>query len=338
CPLFPIVSSTLTRPTALITLFPYTTLFRSLDDYNFYDEADFPGKDVFTIGWNLEADKKRVATDYVEVNVYTDEQIGLAEDVTSGQDATVTWDGLDPESDYFWYTVATDAYGGSTRSDIWSFTTVEGEVVPEEPEKPEVPGEPDDSDEPDDKPAEPEDEPGDPERPDDQPGKPLPNNQKQTVEADVTDGRAAVQDDVFEAVSQSGNIIVQLNAEAAVLELTEEQVKTLKAKQVILTLTNGDITLDIPASVFAGSEPASIGIEKLDDIKNALRPVYDISIKQGDTVIREFAEGITLTFHVDDGRVQNPASVKIHHLNEETNEWEVIGGEYANDKVTAPVT
>src|SRR5699024_2406308 len=220
---------------------------------------------------------------------------------------------------------------------IWSFTTVEGEVVPEEPEKPEVPGEPDDSDEPDDKPAEPEDEPGDPERPDDQPGKPLPNNQKQTVEADVTDGRAAVQDDVFEAVSQSGNIIVQLNDQAAVLELTEEQVKTLKAKQVVLTLTNGDITLDIPASVFSGSEPASIGIEKLDDIKNALSPVYDISIKQGDTVIREFAEGITLTFHVDDGRVQNPASVKIHHLNEETNEWEVIGGEYANDKVTAPV-
>ncbi|QKY68669.1 lamin tail domain-containing protein [Lentibacillus sp. CBA3610] len=309
-----------------------------LDDYNFYDPEEFPGKDEFTLDWNLEAEKKRVATDYVEVNVYTDEQIGFSENVPSGQDATVTWDGLDPESEYFWYTQASDAYGGSTRSDIWNFTTVDGEVVPEDPEKPEVPGEPDDSDEPDDKPGDPEDKPGDPESPGNQPGQPLPNNQKQTVDADVTDGRAAIQDDVFEAVDQNGNIIIELNAETAVLELTKEQVGTLKDKNIVLTITNSDITLDIPATVFTGAEAAEIDIEKLNDIENALSPVYDLSITQGNDLLREFSEGITLTFNVDEEHINNSASVKLYNLNEETSEWEVIGGEYANSKVTAPVT
>ncbi|SFA83565.1 Lamin Tail Domain [Lentibacillus halodurans] len=309
-----------------------------LDEYNFYDPEDFPGKDEFAVDWNLEAEKKRVATDYVEVNVYTDEQIGLAEKVPSGEDATVTWDGLEPESEYFWYTIATDAYGGNTRSNIWGFTTVEGEVVPEEPEKPEVPEDPGDPNDKPEDPGEPDDQPGEPERPDDQTGKPLPNNQKQTVEADVSDGRAVIQDNVFEAVDQSGNIIIKLNAETAVLDLTKEQVAALKDKQIILTITNSDITLDIPASVFSGTGVASIDFEKLDDVKDALSPVYDFSITQGDTVIHEFAEGITLTFHVDEERVQDPLSVKLYHLNEETDEWDVIGGEYANGKVTAPLT
>lgn len=100
-----------------------------LDDFNYYDAEEYPGKDEFTMNWNLEPQMKRVATDYVEVNVYTNEQIGSVENVPSGEAATVVWDDLDPEREYFWYAVASDAYGGSTRSEIWNFETVEGEIV-----------------------------------------------------------------------------------------------------------------------------------------------------------------------------------------------------------------
>lgn len=100
-----------------------------LDNYNFYDPKDFPGKDEFTIDWDLEPQLKRVATDYVEVNVYANHEIGLVNNVPSGETATVTWDGLNPEKEYFWYVVAEDSYGGSTRSDIWNFATTEAEVV-----------------------------------------------------------------------------------------------------------------------------------------------------------------------------------------------------------------
>ncbi|GIP62560.1 hypothetical protein J32TS6_11150 [Virgibacillus pantothenticus] len=111
-----------------------------LDDYNYYDPEEYPEKDEFSFDFNMSAQTKQVATDYVEVNVYTDEKIGSVKDVPSGEKASVVWEGLDPNSEYFWYAVASDQYGGETRSDIWSFLTVDGEIV--EPEKPEEPKNP----------------------------------------------------------------------------------------------------------------------------------------------------------------------------------------------------
>ncbi|MFP3360501.1 metallophosphoesterase, partial [Planococcus sp. SIMBA_143] len=81
-------------------------------------------------------------TDYVEVNVYTDELIGEVTGVPSGETASVTWNELNPNSEYFWYVEATDQYGGKKRSDIWRFLTVDGEIV--EPENPDIPEAPED--------------------------------------------------------------------------------------------------------------------------------------------------------------------------------------------------
>ncbi|UJL45837.1 lamin tail domain-containing protein [Virgibacillus sp. NKC19-16] len=110
-----------------------------LDQYNYYDPAEFPGKDEFQMDFDTAPQVKKVATDHVEVNVYTDEVIDVVENVPSGETASVTWNELPPNSEYFWHVVATDQYGGERRSDIWSFLTEEGEVV-EPPEVPEVPG------------------------------------------------------------------------------------------------------------------------------------------------------------------------------------------------------
>lgn len=107
-----------------------------LDDYNFYEPEDYPEKDEFAMEWDLEPQLKKVETDYVEVNVYTNQQIGVVDNVPSGETAQVTWTGLDPNREYFWYVQVTDDFGGSTRSPIWSFETVDGDVtMPEDPEK-----------------------------------------------------------------------------------------------------------------------------------------------------------------------------------------------------------
>lgn len=104
-----------------------------LDDYNFYEPEEYPEKDEFTMEWDLEPKLKKVETDYVEINVYSNHQIGTVENVPSGEAAQVTWTGLQPNHEYSWYVHITDEFGGSTRSPIWSFETVDGEVtLPEE--------------------------------------------------------------------------------------------------------------------------------------------------------------------------------------------------------------
>ena len=100
-----------------------------LDKFNFYDPKEFPGKDEFVVDFDLTPQLKKVETDFVEVNVYTNDLIGKVDNVPSGETATVVWSDLDPNETYFWYVLAEDAYGGKTHSDIWSFMTKDGEVI-----------------------------------------------------------------------------------------------------------------------------------------------------------------------------------------------------------------
>ncbi|MDR6554653.1 S-layer homology domain-containing protein [Paenibacillus qinlingensis] len=98
-----------------------------LDDYNFYDPIEKPGKDEFSLDLGklgLQPVTKRVATDYIGVNVYTDKKIGSVDGVKSGQEVSVVWHGLASSTSYQWYTVAEDVYEGRSQSDIWKFTTL----------------------------------------------------------------------------------------------------------------------------------------------------------------------------------------------------------------------
>lgn len=100
-----------------------------LDTFNFYDPKEFPGKDEFVVDFDLTPQLKKVATDFVEVNVYTNHLIDKVDNVPSGETATIVWSDLDPNETYYWYVIAEDAFGGKTRSDIWSFMTKDGEVI-----------------------------------------------------------------------------------------------------------------------------------------------------------------------------------------------------------------
>lgn len=113
-----------------------------LDDYNYYDEDEFPGKDEFVLDLDLQPVTKRVATDYIGVKVYSDQKIAVNQQVESGAETQVIWSKLNPDSYYQWYTKAEDDQSGSVLSDIWGFYTGKEDVTPtptpEETPKPEV--------------------------------------------------------------------------------------------------------------------------------------------------------------------------------------------------------
>ncbi len=124
-----------------------------LDDYNFYDNEQYPGKDEFTIDLNLEPQVKRVATDYFEVNVYTEEKIGSDQRVRSGGIAEAKWKKLAKGETYYWYATASDQFGGKTTSDIWHFTMKgsKNERVEKEKEKEKEPAQKEDNEVKEDK-------------------------------------------------------------------------------------------------------------------------------------------------------------------------------------------
>jgi hypothetical protein len=94
-----------------------------LDKYNFYDPTLYPGKDEFVIDLgDLKPKEKQVATDYFEVDVFTNNEIGTVNNVGSGKTATVQWKLHDKGVSYGWYVKAADTYRGKAISDIWTFT------------------------------------------------------------------------------------------------------------------------------------------------------------------------------------------------------------------------
>lgn len=101
-----------------------------LDDYNYYDEDEYPGKDEFVLDLDLQPVTKRVATDYIGVKVYSDQEIAANQQVESGAETQVIWSKLNPDSYYQWYTKVEDDHSGSVLSDIWGFYTGKEDVTP----------------------------------------------------------------------------------------------------------------------------------------------------------------------------------------------------------------
>ncbi|MBD8013982.1 S-layer homology domain-containing protein [Planococcus wigleyi] len=117
---------------------------------NDYDFEQFdPAKESFTAQFDL-ADVKakdnprQIETDYMAVNIYTDQAIGQDKDLKSGEVASAEWKGLSKNTVYHWYMNITNAAGESEKSPIYQFTT--GSTAPDpkpdpkpEPTKPTFP-------------------------------------------------------------------------------------------------------------------------------------------------------------------------------------------------------
>ncbi|WP_083711522.1 metallophosphoesterase [Domibacillus epiphyticus] len=93
-----------------------------LNQYNYYNPVDYPGKDEFVFELDLTPKEKVVATDLFKAEVFTDEQIGSKADVGDDEFASAEWVNLEKNMRHSWYVQVNDSYGGKVRSDVWSFT------------------------------------------------------------------------------------------------------------------------------------------------------------------------------------------------------------------------
>ncbi|WP_083632234.1 metallophosphoesterase [Domibacillus antri] len=94
-----------------------------LDQYNYYNPVDYPGKDEFVVETDLTPKEKVVATDFFKAEVFTREKIGSRTDVKDGDTAEMNWRSLKRSSKHGWYVKVKDSFGGEVRSNVWSFTT-----------------------------------------------------------------------------------------------------------------------------------------------------------------------------------------------------------------------
>src|SRR5699024_11779119 len=85
----------------------------------FYDDTPY------RVPLDLEPMTKNVDTDFFEVNTYTNEVIGTATGVASGETVTQPWTGLEADSSYFWYVTATNEAEETAVSNMFSFQTEE---------------------------------------------------------------------------------------------------------------------------------------------------------------------------------------------------------------------
>ncbi len=113
----------------------------SLGDHNAgeYDTArgrDYvPAADEFRVPVDLASRTTSFGTDAVGLAIRTNRVIGVDE-VASGEPATTTWSGLDPDGRYTWYARSTDDFGGRSESAAYSFRTGVDERSGEEPQAP----------------------------------------------------------------------------------------------------------------------------------------------------------------------------------------------------------
>ncbi|UOQ49857.1 phosphatase PAP2 family protein [Gracilibacillus caseinilyticus] len=187
---------------------------------------------------------------------------------------------------------------------------------------PEVPKDPVDPEEPED--------PKDPEKPEKQ--------TRVTVTPDVINGETAIETDSLDQLADHGELLIDLrdHNESVNLAFTSEQIKWLKEHHITIITQLKNVSLQLAAANFTnGSDAATIQLDRLADVDQALSVVYDFEIKQGDKQIDTFEEKVTLTFSVDSDKVNNKGQVQLFFWNPTLEEWEAIGGEWQDGNVTA---
>lgn len=228
-----------------------------LDDYNYYDENEFPGKDEFVLDLDLQPVTKRVATDYIGVKVYSDQTIATHQQVESGAETQVTWSKLNPESYYQWYTKVEDDHSGSVLSDIWGFYTGKEDVTPTPTPSPGVTPSPEVSPSPEVTPT------------------PTPGATRGSIELTLgSDGTytadSAALKKLIEEATTGGNIKISLGGGASTqdqikLGLDAASIQQAVDKKLNLSIVTSNVTLSVPTSVLpaipAGSDMLLLSVD-----------------------------------------------------------------------------
>jgi hypothetical protein len=120
------------------------------------------------------------------------------------------------------------------------------------------------------------------------------------------------------------------------IDLQPELLQLIQDGQVVI-LTKDGIELELSGDLFDNVEdPVTVSIVEQQPAEDSLSGTYDIEVTQNDEVLSDFGEEtVTLTFDVDQERVENTDNLNVFYYNEDTEEWERIGGEYSNGTVSA---
>lgn len=118
------------------------------------------------------------------------------------------------------------------------------------------------------------------------------------------------------------------------IRLSPNQITMLKNNDRSIVVHKNGEEMELPASIFNENEHVEISIEKLPDVPGSLSRTFSFTTKQGGNILSKFKDGVTLSFEVDTARAKNPNNLKVFYLNENTEEWKLIGGTYKNGFVT----
>lgn len=296
-----------------------------LDDYNFYDPEEYPGKDEFSLDLDLQPKTKRVATDYFEVNVYSDQQIGKVTNVPSGQTASYTWSGLREGSTYEWYALAEDMYSGRMLSDIWKFTV--GASSSDEDEE--------------------EDEDGQVEAPEvSQQPTPLTSDGTADDTGQITfktaldsNGKAKIQVNpelLAQAASRAkGKIVIQVQADVSASSVNvavpaSELLKTMRESEVAeVTIDTGLASVtataeELKAIIGSGEGEVEFAVSTVDkgqlsdEVQARIgdRPVYDFTVSVGGQSVSEFRskKGIAVEVDYELAEGEEPDQIVVYYI------------------------
>ncbi|WP_407270184.1 alpha/beta hydrolase-fold protein [Radiobacillus sp. PE A8.2] len=161
---------------------------------------------------------------------------------------------------------------------------------------------------------------------------------KKNADYDKKTKKATISDDSLDKLANGGTLEVSLKAakgaDEVTLELTAAQVQKLKDKNASIVLSKDDLNIKIPAVNFTGEGSVQILIQKYQDDEAYLSSVYNLTIKQSGSIIDTFDAPVTLTFKVNKN-AKKAEKVNVYYYNEETEKWELIGGEFDGKYVTA---
>ncbi|WP_251555148.1 cadherin-like beta sandwich domain-containing protein [Neobacillus muris] len=155
---------------------------------------------------------------------------------------------------------------------------------------------------------------------------------------------ATIPDDQVQSLDENGQLIIDVKDSATdvnEVQLTKEQLELLKERNASLTIVKNDVQLTIPLVNFDKNGSLLITLEKVDKDPIALpaanlsaHSIYDFTIKLDGKIISTFDHKIEITFPIAESAYEHPEELKVYYWNETNKQWELVGGEYKDGKLT----
>ncbi|WP_416147351.1 cellulase family glycosylhydrolase [Salipaludibacillus sp. HK11] len=156
-----------------------------------------------------------------------------------------------------------------------------------------------------------------------------------------SENKGTILDEDVQKVNANGELVVNAN-EITQLELSSDQVKILKGKEVTVIFEKETVSVSIPSEYFTEGNEMTITLEEVQESYNVPSNVniragiFKFTISDGENEMNTF-EGVpvTLAFQIDSSNLTESENLAVYILNESTGEWEKQdGGSYSDGVFT----